>query len=166
MREVLIGITILITLVGGVGASKIARQETVNDMQKGYEPEYEYPEEGIIGDATSEYVTEEEGIIGEATSEYVTEEEVVSQEYVGNFELTAYTWTGNPCADGEYPISSHTVACNNPALWHEWIYIEGMGTYYCHDTGGMPSNVIDIYMDDYDSCIQFGRQSARVYIVR
>ena len=163
MREALISISIIIALTG-VGATLIG-QEIVNDMQKGYESEYEYPEEGIIGDATSEYVTEE-GIIGEATSEYVTEEEVVSQEYVGNFELTAYTWTGNPCADGEYPISSHTVACNNPALWHEWIYIEGYGTYYCHDRTGVSSNVIDIYMDDYDSCIQFGRQSAKVYIIR
>ena len=164
MREALISISIIIVLTG-VGATLIG-QEIVNDMQKGYESEYEYPEEGIIGDATSEYVTEEECIIGEATSEYVTEKEVVSQEYVGNFELTAYTWTGNPCADGEYPISSHTVACNNPALWHEWIYIEGYGTYYCHDRTGVSSNVIDIYMDDYDSCIQFGRQSAKVYIIR
>lgn len=124
----------------------------INDMQncEYYEPEFQHYEDGIIGDAISECVTEE----------------VVREEYVGTYELTAYTWTGNPCADGEYPRASHTVACNDPALWHEWIYIEGIGTYYVHDTGGMSNNVIDIYMDDYNSCIQFGRQSARIYIVR
>lgn len=85
--------------------------------------------------------------------------------YYGTFELTAYTWTGNPCADGVYPSSGYTVACNDPGLWHRWIYIEGYGTYYVHDTGGMASNVIDVYMDSYDACIQFGRRSANIYIV-
>lgn len=88
-----------------------------------------------------------------------------TEEYLGEFELTAYTWTGNPCADGDYPRASHTVACNDSRLWHKWVTIEGYGTYYCHDTGGMSSNVIDIYMDSYDACIQFGRRSAKVYIV-
>lgn len=131
----------------------VVEAEEINDMQGNYQ-----------GYKTQHDMEQENCIIGEATSEHV--EETVRQEYVGNFELTAYTWTGNPCADGEYPRASHTVACNDPRLWHEWIYIEGYGTYYCHDRTGVSSNVIDIYMDDYDSCIQFGRQSARVYIVR
>lgn len=138
----------------GIGAG--AESAQLNDMQGNYQTEGEYQQQAE---------QEENGIIGEAVSEHVTEE-VISQEYVGDFELTAYTWTGSPCADGEYPRASHTVACNDPALWHEWIYIEGIGTYYVHDTGGMSSNVIDIYMDDYDSCINFGRQYAKVYIVR
>jgi 3D (Asp-Asp-Asp) domain-containing protein len=85
--------------------------------------------------------------------------------YAGTFELTAYEWTGNPCADGVYPEVNYTAACNDPALCHRWIYIEGYGIYYVHDTGGMASNVIDIYMGDYDSCIQFGRRSANIYFV-
>ena len=85
--------------------------------------------------------------------------------YCGTFELTAYTWTGNPCADGVYPSSGYTVACNNSELWHHWIYIEGYGNYYVHDTGGMGYGVIDIYMDSYDACIQFGRRSANIYII-
>ena len=43
---------------------------------------------------------------------------------------------------------------------------EGYGRYFVHDTGGMASNVIDIYMGDYQTCINFGRQYARVYIVK
>ena len=85
--------------------------------------------------------------------------------YYGCLELTAYTWTGNPCADGIYPSSGYTVACNNSDLWHHWIYIEGYGNYYVHDTGGMGHGVIDVYMDSYDVCIQFGRRSANIYII-
>lgn len=84
---------------------------------------------------------------------------------VGAYELTAYIATGNPCADGVYPEVGHTAACNDPELWHKWIEIEGYGTYYVHDTGGMASNVIDIFMGSYDEAIQFGRRTAEVYII-
>ena len=93
------------------------------------------------------------------------EEQEKTEYYIGTYELTAYTWTGNPCADGVYPSSGFTAASNDSRLWHHWIYIEGYGEVYVHDTGGMANNVIDIYMDSYDSCIQFGRQSANVYII-
>lgn len=93
---------------------------------------------------------------------YAQEED---REYAGNYELTAYTWTGNTCADGIYPCEGVTVASNDPALWHKTIYIDGYGIFYVHDTGGMSSNVIDIYMDSYEACVQFGRQSADVYII-
>lgn len=85
--------------------------------------------------------------------------------FAGTYELTAYTATGNPTADGTMPSVGVTVACNDPALWHRWIYIEGYGTYYCHDTGGMSSNVIDLFVGSYDEAIQFGRRSANVYLV-
>lgn len=87
------------------------------------------------------------------------------EEYMGVYELTAYISTGNPCADGVYPEVGHTAACNDPALWHHWIHIEGYGNYYIHDTGGMANNVIDIFMSGYDEAIQFGRQSGEVYII-
>lgn len=85
--------------------------------------------------------------------------------FAGTYELTAYTATGNPTADGTMPSVGVTVACNDPSLWHRWIYIEGYGTYYCHDTGGMSVNVIDIFVGSYDEAIQFGRRSANVYLV-
>lgn len=84
---------------------------------------------------------------------------------VGTYELTAYIATGNPCADGVYPQTGHTAACNDPALWHKWIEIEGYGIYYVHDTGGMASDVIDLFMSSYDEAIQFGRRTAEVYII-
>ena len=84
--------------------------------------------------------------------------------FIGVYELTAYEYTGNCCADGEWPQINYTAACNDPALWHKKIFIEGMGTYYVHDRGGMADSVIDVYMGDYDTCIQFGRRSANVYV--
>lgn len=110
---------------------------------------------------TSEPVSVEEPV--EETTE-TTSDENSDMTFYGTLQLTAYTWTGNPCADGVYPSSGYTVACNNSDLWHKWIYIEGYGAYYVHDTGGMGTGVIDVYMDSYDACIQFGRRSANIYV--
>lgn len=83
---------------------------------------------------------------------------------LGIYELTAYEWTGNPCSNGNYPTEGYTVACNSLPLGTR-IYIEGYGEYTVEDRGGMAGNVIDIYMGDYDSCIQFGRRSALIYLL-
>lgn len=85
--------------------------------------------------------------------------------YMGTYELTAYEWTGNPCADGNYPEVGITAASNDPALWGHYVHIEGYGDYLIHDTGGMANNVIDIYMGDVDTCYEFGRQAGDVYII-
>lgn len=82
----------------------------------------------------------------------------------GVFELTAYEWTGRPCANGEYPIPGYTVASNWFPIGTR-IYIEGIGERVVTDTGGMSNNVIDIYMGDPETCIQFGRQTAEVYVI-
>ena len=84
---------------------------------------------------------------------------------VGTYELTAYIATGSPCADGAMPSVGYTVASNDPRLWHKTIEIEGYGRYYVHDTGGMASNVLDVFVGSYAEAIQFGRRTAKVYIV-
>lgn len=94
----------------------------------------------------------------------VYKEEEVDFGYLGGYTLTAYEWTGNPCANGNYPTEGYTVACNSLPLGTR-IYIEGLGEYVIEDRGGMNDSVIDIYMGDYDSCIQFGVQYADVYII-
>jgi 3D (Asp-Asp-Asp) domain-containing protein len=139
----------------------------------------------IITEATTEAITEvinepviyEPEIVEEDIEEKASEtdaEEVIvvddetdqdSYIYVGTYELTAYAATGNPCADGVYPTPYVTAASNDPNLWHKWIHIEGYGDYYVHDTGGMSSNVIDLFLGDYDSCVAFGRQIGEVYII-
>lgn len=111
-----------------------------------------------------ECVLEVEGeeMVGEATK---TDSEASKGHYMGSYELTAYIATGNPCADGVYPQEGWTVACNDSRLWHRRIRIEGYGEYYVHDTGGMASNVIDVFVGSYNEAIQFGRKTAEVYII-
>jgi 3D (Asp-Asp-Asp) domain-containing protein len=86
--------------------------------------------------------------------------------FLGTYTLTAYEETGSCCADGVYPVRGYTIACNDSRLWHRWVYIEGYGTYFCHDTGGMPSPyIIDIDLGSASDCIAFGRRVANVYLV-
>lgn len=102
--------------------------------------------------------------IEEEATEETTEEEQPSMYFYGNMELTAYIATGNCCADGQYPQVGYTVACNNSDLWHKWIYIEGYGDRYVHDTGGMGYGVLDLFVGSYDEAINVGRRNVEVYV--
>lgn len=138
-----------------------------------------------IRGTTTEQATEATTELQEASTEAFTEEpeEIVIEEaddvpgasesgesgnYVGWYELTAYPWTDNLCADGAYPEVGYTAACNDPALWYHWVYIEGVGERFIHDTGDekvMGYDTIDIYMGDPEVCWEFGRQGANVYLI-
>jgi len=120
------------------------------------ETEAEIATEPPVEDATepSEDFTEE------AEEVYV---EDTNGSYLGYYELTAYTHTGNNMANGEYPYVG-ACACNSLDLGTV-VYIEGYGTYTVCDRGGMPDNVIDIFMDTYDECVEFGHRGADVYLV-
>lgn len=84
--------------------------------------------------------------------------------YLGNYQLTAYEWTGNPCANGNYPTEGYTIASNTLPIGTR-VYIEGIGERTVEDTGGMAGNVIDVYLGDPSACVQFGRQNAAVYVL-
>lgn len=84
---------------------------------------------------------------------------------LGHYTLTAYEWTGNTCANGNYPTAGYTIACNSLPIGTR-VYIEGYGEFTVEDRGGMADNVIDIYLGDYDACINFGVQEADVYLVK
>ena len=84
--------------------------------------------------------------------------------YLGDYQLTAYEWTGSPCANGNYPTEGYTIASNTLPIGTR-VYIEGIGERTVEDTGGMAGNVIDIYMGDPSTCVQFGRQAGAVYII-
>lgn len=100
---------------------------------------------------------EEEYLASQQAKENTQPVSVSSTEQgTGTFQLTAYTWTGNPMANGEYP---YVGACaSNYFSLGTVIYIEGYGTYTVCDRGNMASNVIDIYMNTEEECINFGRR--------
>lgn len=82
---------------------------------------------------------------------------------LGYHDVTAYTWTGNPCASGRYPYAG-CCACNGLPIGTK-IYVEGYGTLTVEDRGGMSDPyAIDIYMDTYSACVQWGRQRREIFI--
>ena len=128
------------------------RAETQNRQRPKEQPQGDVFEALAVNDAPTEEIA-------------VNEPKIEGMTFYANMELTAYIETGNCCADGVYPEVGYTAACNDPALWHRWVYIDGVGTRYIHDTGGMGYGVIDVYVGDYNSAIQFGRQTANVYLM-
>ena len=83
--------------------------------------------------------------------------------YMGTWCISAYEWTGNPCANGNFPTEWYTCAFNS-APRGATIYIEGLGYFVNEDYCGTPSR-LDIYLGDPGACIQFGLQYHYVYIV-
>ena len=84
---------------------------------------------------------------------------------------TAYTGggttaTGTPARYGEIAVDPSVIPYGTKMYIvsddGNWIY----GVATAEDTGGaITGNRIDLYYDDYDTCIQFGRRSCTVYIL-
>ena len=86
--------------------------------------------------------------------------------YMGTWRTTAYAYTGSPCANGNYPQTGYTIACNSLPFGTE-VYIKGVGFRTVEDRGptSMGDAWLDIYMGDVGQCIQWGDQYLDVYIV-
>lgn len=99
--------------------------------------------------------------------EYTQKEDPFSDmQYLGEWRITAYTWTGNPCANGQYPTEGYTVACNALPFGTK-VYIDGVGFRTVEDTdgGAMGMEWLDLYLGDYASCVQWGDQKRKVWKV-
>lgn len=147
---------------------KMQSDKLVNHKGNGCEPIVEKIETVTVSSSIiDEPYTEENNVPQEQPQiEDNSSEDTPTNEgmtFVGYYELTAYTHTGNPMANGQMPFVG-ACACNSLPLGTV-VYIEGYGTFTVCDTGGMGGGVIDIFMDTYDECIQFGRQGGNVYIV-
>ena len=148
MREILIQIAGIALLVGSCVV-----------------PPWDMPADAVRNEPESVvYAEAEEVIEPDEIAEESPEEEF---EYLGTFEMTAYEWTGNPCANGNYPEVGYTVACNSLPLGTT-VYIEGVGYRVVEDRGAEwhGSNWMDLYLGDVDSCYEWGVRSVDVYIVR
>lgn len=148
MREILIQIAGIALLVGSCVV-----------------PPWDMPADAVRNEPQNAvYAEAEEVIEPEEIAEESPEEEL---EYLGTFEMTAYEWTGNPCANGNYPEVGYTVACNSLPLGTT-VYIEGVGYRVVEDRGAEwhGSNWMDLYLGDVDSCYEWGVRSVDVYVVR
>ena len=118
-----------------------------------------------IEDETGISSNEEEQIIEEIQEpivEEVIEVEETNNQYVRTFSITAYTWTGNTMANGEYPYYGSVASCDFPL--GTTLYIENIGNFIVNDICPT-SGVIDVYMNTYEECINFGRQYCNVYVM-
>ena len=90
-----------------------------------------------------------------------------SMELLGTWRVTAYAETGYPCANGNYPTTGYTVACNSLPFGTQ-IYVEDVGFRTVEDRGpaSLGSEWCDLYLGDYNSCVQWGNQYRRVYRVK
>ena len=81
--------------------------------------------------------------------------------------ITAYEWTGEKCANGNYPTVGYTVACNSLPLGTK-VYIEGIGYRTVEDRGATwhSDNWMDLYLGDTASCNAWGIQYRNVYLVK
>ena len=129
------------------------------------------PEENEVTEETEEINDEE---VSEESWEVVVEESEEDSdsdssdlEYLGTFEVTAYEWTGNPCANGNYPTEGYTVACNSLPLGTE-LYLEGIGYRVVEDRGAdwHSYDWLDLYLGDVDACYEWGVRSIEVYVVK
>ena len=132
--------------------------------------------EEVTMEVTEEISTTEtyyEPTTEEPTTEATTEApstEANGMTYLGTYSLTAYCSCVNCCgksngitASGTQATAGRTVACNSLSIGTV-ISINGH-QYVVEDTGGMGGNVIDIFFDSHEEAINFGRQSAEVYLV-
>lgn len=120
--------------------------------------------EAVKKEEIEEVIAEEtiEEVIAEEKIEEVEAEEIWAS--LGTYEITAYEWTGNPCANGCYPTEGYTVACND-LPFGTTVYIDGVGYRVVEDRGGGGYGWIDIYLGDVSSCYEWGRQYREVWIV-
>lgn len=92
------------------------------------------------------------------------EDERAGWKSLGVWDITAYTWTGNPCANGEYPFEG--LCAVNGLPFGTVIYVDGWGYLTVADRGGMAGWYdVDIYLDSEAACWEYGRRAREVWIV-
>ena len=115
----------------------------------------------------TEEIIDDIEIFDEADKEAVYVDEYEEQwEYIGAYDITAYEWTGYPCANGNYPTEGYTVACNNLPLG-TLLYIDGIGYRTVEDRGAdwHSDYWIDLYLGDVSACFEWGIRTRDVWIV-
>ena len=116
----------------------------------------------IEGETEGDWIRLENGYV---SAEFVGED--LGMEYLGEWRITAYAYTGSPCANGNYPTTGYTIACNSLPFGTE-VYIEGVGIRTVEDRGPewLGSEWCDLYLGDYNSCVNWGSQYRGVWRVK
>lgn len=128
---------------GSISEAKTEPEETVKE-------EHKAPQE------TTEAAQNE-------TQEVAAEDSAVDgMTYMGTWEISAYEWSDQPCANGNWPTVMHTCAFNE-VPFGTTVYVDGLGYFVNEDICGTPGR-LDIFLGDIGDCKQFGIQHHDVYI--
>ena len=81
---------------------------------------------------------------------------------VVTLQCTAYTHSTNPTASGVMPAVGQCAVDKINGQWIPFgtiVRIKGLGTYRVTDRfGDGRNNCVDLFMESYKKCIEFGRQ--------
>jgi len=97
--------------------------------------------------------------------------------YLGVVEVTAYTAgyesTGKRPGDHGYRITKSGAevkegrTCAAVGLpFGTKLYIEGVGVRVVEDTGGLVPGQVDIFMEDVDRALEWGRQKRKAWVIK
>jgi len=82
-------------------------------------------------------------------------------------QASAYTYTGFRTATGLNPTVGMAAVDPSVIPMGSRLYIEGYGYARAADTGGaVKGNKIDLFMEEYTQCINWGRRTVKVYILQ
>lgn len=89
----------------------------------------------------------------------------IPHEYLGEFDTTHYSHTGNRCSTGVYPKAGRTVAVDPKIIpYGTYLYVEGYGVLICEDCGGdIKGNRLDVFVNSHNEAIKLGRKKVRVW---
>lgn len=81
-------------------------------------------------------------------------------------QASAYTYTGFHTATGLEPTVGMVAVDPNVIPMGSRLYIEGYGYARAADTGGaIRGNTVDLFMESYSQCINWGRRNVKVYVL-
>lgn len=106
--------------------------------------------------------------VGYVNKEFLQDENPLDEfEYFGHWHITAYTHTGNACANSNYPTAGYTIA-NNWLDFGTELYIDGIGFRTVEDRGPgwLGDAWLDLFCSSTSECIAFGDQYHDVYLVK
>lgn len=82
-------------------------------------------------------------------------------------EASAYTYTGNHTATGKDPAVGMVAVDPRVIPLGTKLYIEGYGYALAEDVGGaVKGNKVDLFMEERQQCIKWGRRTVKVYILQ
>lgn len=106
-------------------------------------------------------------LISNVPEDIAPQEEEVSKEYIGIYEVTAYSSYevgNNKTASGTIPEPYITVAATKEFPFGTRLYIEDVGEVVVQDRGAFPNNVIDIFIGN-DNANEWGRKELKIWIL-